>query len=303
MPQMLQERVASRRARAASPCWVSRPSAVGCDSSFITEDAREYWYDDGASRRDPRMLFERPSLAAAQSRVHKWVKDTHEQRFGLVVAVVEDDQGRIRMLTMFRGEREPRQIALEPVVDGHYMTPEDNQSRYRPLSDNDLAYLRKLAHRKERPEPVPGRIELRVRGSLSAAGTLVTGEAAVAELGDRVIRAVAVAYDDVLVAEGIDEPVVTPAHARAEWPAPRTWSIGGWAAAWLPRDRACAVLERIADRIASALTSDDEPGRWLVPAATPRKPLSKDATWRLELEVPDVWQGERKGVVRVGLRQ
>jgi hypothetical protein len=97
---------------------------------------------------DPQMLNDRPDLAAAHSRVGKWVKDTTTQMFGLVREVIEDEDGRIRLLTSFPGEAEPRRIALEPVIDGHYIDPDDNQSRYRPLSDRDMEQLRRLGNKR-----------------------------------------------------------------------------------------------------------------------------------------------------------
>lgn len=87
-------------------------------------------------------------LRAARSWIRKFVKDAYAddtgKRFGLVHDVEEGEDG-VRLLARFPGETSDRRIALEPVVDGHYLFPKDVKSRYRRLSERDVAELKSLS--------------------------------------------------------------------------------------------------------------------------------------------------------------
>jgi hypothetical protein len=85
----------------------------------------------------------------ASSWIHVWIKDRYEDRFGIVVNVDRDDEGRVRLLARFLGEDGLRAIALEPVADGHYLDPSDSKARYRRLSRSERLELLEITRRRE----------------------------------------------------------------------------------------------------------------------------------------------------------
>lgn len=110
------------------------------------EEVEEVEVDEVAEEAPP--VDDSDRLRAARSWVRKLVKDAYAEdaskRFGLVHSVEQGEDG-VRLLARFPGEAADRRIALEPVVDGHYLFPKDVKSRYRRLSERDVAELKSLS--------------------------------------------------------------------------------------------------------------------------------------------------------------
>lgn len=95
-------------------------------------------------------LSKREEIAAARSWINKFVRDMYPEgprlEFGLVRDVSVDPS--VRLLAYFPGESEPRRIALEPTLDGHYLCSRDVKARYRMPSEADLDRLRALGRKR-----------------------------------------------------------------------------------------------------------------------------------------------------------
>jgi hypothetical protein len=59
-----------------------------------------------------------------------------------------DSSSEIRLLVRFPGEDRDRQIALEPVPDGEFISPVDKKARYRPLNQRDREYVAVLDRKR-----------------------------------------------------------------------------------------------------------------------------------------------------------
>lgn len=80
--------------------------------------------------------------AAAESWIGKPVKDAQANTIGLVHNVVEALEG-VRLLARFPGEKLDRKIALEMTNDRECLCPGEIRARYRPLTQEDLARIKR----------------------------------------------------------------------------------------------------------------------------------------------------------------